>query len=104
MTDSLTQATLTDRATLAAGQVLAGQWRGLGSLLPFAAETRRLLARSPSIFVQILFGPQGMVQIGDTLAEGAAARGDAHVGAGQTRLRPSGLIGALDGTGALGAN
>jgi manganese transport protein len=36
MTDSLAQATLTDRATLAAGEALAGQRRGLGSLLPFA--------------------------------------------------------------------
>ena len=36
MTDSLAQATLTDRAILAAGEVLAGQRRGLGSLLPFA--------------------------------------------------------------------
>jgi manganese transport protein len=36
MTDSLAQATLTDRAILAAGEALAGQRRGLGSLLPFA--------------------------------------------------------------------
>src|SRR5712671_5418984 len=36
MTDSLAQATLTDRAILAAGEILAGQRRGLGSLLPFA--------------------------------------------------------------------
>src|ERR1700756_2841527 len=36
MTDSLAQATLTDRAVLAAGEALAGQRRGLGSLLPFA--------------------------------------------------------------------
>ena len=35
MTDSLAQATLTE-AILAAGEALAGQRRGLGSLLPFA--------------------------------------------------------------------
>ena len=36
MTDSLAQATLTNRAILAAGEALAGRRRGLGSLLPFA--------------------------------------------------------------------
>ena len=36
MTDSLAQATLTDRAILAASEVLAGRRRGLGALLPFA--------------------------------------------------------------------
>ena len=36
MTDLLAQATLTGRAVLAAGEALAGQRRGLGSLLPFA--------------------------------------------------------------------
>jgi manganese transport protein len=36
MTDSLAQATLTDRAILAAGEALAGRRRGPGSLLPFA--------------------------------------------------------------------
>jgi manganese transport protein len=36
MTNSLAQATLTGRAILAAGEALAGQRRGLGSLLPFA--------------------------------------------------------------------
>src|SRR5580700_1231538 len=36
MTDSLAQATLTDRAILAGSEVLAGRRRGLGSLLPFA--------------------------------------------------------------------
>ena len=36
MTDSLAQATLTDRAILAGSEALAGQRRGLGSLLPFA--------------------------------------------------------------------
>ncbi len=36
MTDSLAQATLTDRAILAAGEALAGRRHGLGSLLPFA--------------------------------------------------------------------
>ena len=36
MTDSLAQATLTDRAILAGNEVLAGRRRGLGSLLPFA--------------------------------------------------------------------
>jgi manganese transport protein len=36
MMDSLAEATLTDRAILAAGEALAGQRRGLGSLLPFA--------------------------------------------------------------------
>src|SRR6201986_5457683 len=35
MTDSLTQATLTDRAILAGNEVLAGRRRGLRSLLPF---------------------------------------------------------------------
>jgi hypothetical protein len=38
-----------------------------------------------------------MVQIGDTLTEGGAARVDTHVGTGQTVLRPSALIGALAG-------
>src|SRR5246127_2092129 len=36
MMDSLAQATLTDRALLAAGEVLGGRRGGLGSLLPFA--------------------------------------------------------------------
>src|SRR5246127_3591352 len=36
MTDSLAQATLTDRAILAAGEALAGRRRGVGALLPFA--------------------------------------------------------------------
>jgi manganese transport protein len=36
MTDSLAQATLTDRAILAAGEALGGRRRGLRSLLPFA--------------------------------------------------------------------
>jgi manganese transport protein len=36
MTDLLAQATLTDRAILAADEALAGQRRGLGSLLPIA--------------------------------------------------------------------
>jgi manganese transport protein len=36
MTDSLAQATLTDRAILAGSEVLAGRRRGLGALLPFA--------------------------------------------------------------------
>jgi len=36
MTASLGQATLSDRAILAAGEALAGRRRGLGSLLPFA--------------------------------------------------------------------
>src|SRR6202011_5392629 len=36
MTDSLGQATLTDRAILAGSEVLAGRRRGLRSLLPFA--------------------------------------------------------------------
>src|SRR5438034_11550367 len=36
MTDSLSQATLTDRAILAGTEVLAGRRRGLRSLLPFA--------------------------------------------------------------------
>jgi manganese transport protein len=36
MTDSLGQATLTDRAILAGSEALAGRRRGLRSLLPFA--------------------------------------------------------------------
>src|ERR1700757_4306503 len=36
MTDTLAQATLTDRAILAGSEVLAGRRRGLRSLLPFA--------------------------------------------------------------------
>jgi manganese transport protein len=36
MTDSLAQATLTDRAILAGSEVLTGRRRGLGALLPFA--------------------------------------------------------------------
>src|SRR3984893_9181793 len=36
MADSLGQATLTDRAILAGGEVLSGRRRGLRSLLPFA--------------------------------------------------------------------
>jgi hypothetical protein len=36
MTDSLSQATLTDRAILAGSEVLAGRRRGLRSFLPFA--------------------------------------------------------------------
>src|SRR6201988_2928583 len=36
MMDSLAQATLTDRAILAAGEALAGRRRGLGAVLPFA--------------------------------------------------------------------
>src|SRR6201987_1900708 len=36
MTDSLAQATLTDRAILAGSEVLACRRRGLGALLPFA--------------------------------------------------------------------
>ena len=38
MTASLGQATLTGRAILAASEALAGQCRGLGSLLPFAGK------------------------------------------------------------------
>src|ERR1700741_4544592 len=36
MTDTLAQATLTNRAILAGSEALAGRRRGLGSLLPFA--------------------------------------------------------------------
>jgi hypothetical protein len=51
----------------------------------------------------VLLVPHGVIEVDDTLAEGAAARGDTDIGAGQTRLLPSGLMGALDGIGALGA-
>jgi len=44
-----------------------------------------------------------MVQIGDTLTERSDARVNTHVGTAQTVLRPSALIGALDGIGTLGA-
>jgi hypothetical protein len=57
----------------------------------------------PSAFKLVLLVPQGVVEIGDTLTENGAARVDTDIGAGQSRLRPSGLIGALDGIGALGA-
>src|ERR1700730_12198328 len=58
----------------------------------------------PSALRLVLLVPQRVVEIEDTLTEGAAARGDADIGTGQTRLLPSGLIGALDGIGALGAS
>ena len=41
------------------------------------------------------------MQIGDTLIEDGAAGVNTHIGTGQTFLRPSALIGALDGIGAL---
>ena len=44
-----------------------------------------------------------MVQICDALAEDRTARVNTHIGTGQTFLRPSALIGALDGIGTLGA-
>jgi hypothetical protein len=44
-----------------------------------------------------------MAQIGDTLTEGGAARVNTHIRTGQTVLRPSALIGALNRIGALGA-
>ena len=58
---------------------------------------------SRSAFKLVLLVPEGVVEIDDTLTEGAAAGGDTHIGAGQTCPCPSGLIGALDGSGALGA-
>jgi len=39
----------------------------------------------------------------DALTEGAAARVDTDIGTGQTRSRPFGLIGALDGVTAASA-
>jgi hypothetical protein len=60
--------------------------------------------RSPrSAFKLVLLVPQGVVEIEDTLTEGAVPRVDTNIGTGQARLRPSRLIGAFDGIGALGA-
>jgi hypothetical protein len=42
--------------------------------------------------------PQGGVEISDTLIEGAAARLDTHIGAGQTRMLPIDLVGAQSAT------
>jgi hypothetical protein len=68
-----------------------------------ASETRRLLAIPHSVLLQIPRGPHGIVQIGDTLTEDVAPRVNTHIGTGQIGVRPSVLIGALDGIGALGA-
>jgi hypothetical protein len=37
---------------------------------------------------RVLLLPEGIVEIGDTLIEGAAARFNTHIGAGQTRMLP----------------
>jgi hypothetical protein len=68
-----------------------------------SSETRRLLATPKSGSFEIPRRPHGIVQIGDTLIEGVATRGDAHIGTGEVGVRPSISIGALDGIGALGA-
>jgi hypothetical protein len=45
-----------------------------------------------SVVPLVLLVPQGVVEVGvvdeDTLIEVAAARGDTHIGAGETCLRP----------------
>jgi len=43
---------------------------------------------------RILLLPQGLVEISGTLIEGAGARFDTHIGAGQTRMLPIDLVGA----------
>ena len=44
--------------------------------------------RPRSEFGRVLLLPEGIVEIGDTLIEGAAARFNTHIGAGQTRMLP----------------
>jgi hypothetical protein len=41
-----------------------------------------------SVVPLVLLVPQGVVEVEDTLIEVAAARGDTHIGAGETCLRP----------------
>jgi len=48
----------------------------------------------------VLLIPERAVEIKDTLVERTAARGNADISARQTRLRPGGLIGALNSIGA----
>ena len=50
------------------------------TLLRGVRESRPKTAQSGS--VQIPYRPHGIVQIGDTLTEGVAARGNAHIGTG----------------------
>src|SRR5258708_11196396 len=52
MTDSLGQATLTDRAILAGSEALAGRRRGLRSLLPFAG---------PAVMASVAYMDPGIV-------------------------------------------
>jgi hypothetical protein len=52
----------------------------------------------PSVVALILLVPQGVVEIENTLTEGAAARGDTHIGAGQTCLWPIVLMWARSAT------
>jgi len=53
---------------------------------------------APSGLDLVLLVPLGVVEIGDTLTEGAAAGRNTHIGTGQTRLRPIALAGALGAT------
>src|SRR5207244_10997866 len=49
----------------------------------------------------VLLVPHGVIEVDDTLAEGAAARGDTDIGAGQLRLGPGRLTGAFKGIGTV---
>jgi hypothetical protein len=48
----------------------------------------------PSAFRDVLLVPQRVIEVEDALTESGAARGDAHVGASQSRLGPIVLVGA----------
>jgi hypothetical protein len=69
----------------------------------FACDSAECGAIPQSGSGQIPRPPHGIVQIGNTLTEGVAARVNAHFGTGLAGVRPSVLIGFLDGIGALGA-
>ena len=61
---------------------------------PDALHLVRLGAIHRSALGFVLLVPQGVVEIEHALTEGAAAGVDTNIGTGQTRLRPTGLIGA----------
>ena len=56
---------------------------------------------NPSTLRLVLLVPHGVIEVDDTLAEGAAARGDTDIGAGQLRLGLGRLTGAFKGIGAV---
>ena len=75
------------------------------------AESERAISesagdeRSPqSALGLVLLIPYGVVQIEDTLAEGASIGIDTDIGTSKTRLRPGGLIGAPYGIGVPSAS